>query len=349
VPQKILIINANSFNSGIGRYSNFLQEAMAPNSEILNLKMDKNILYEKGVTIKGLFPPISSGWTINTTFYDAIFNKRIKKISVNSIIHYSTILGKPLENSLATVHDLFFLKYDDNYPSHFKRWLTKNVKYYKKLKNIITVSDYVKKQLINSGFEGTITRIYPPVSKNIFHMGEKEKLREALNLPLNKTLILTIASNEKRKNLKIIKDIAENTEYCFVNVGNSNAGNINFKSINEKQLNSLYNACDVLLSPSLDEGFGFPVVEAMSVGLPVVASDIEIYREITEGNAILVDVSDYNKVITGIKEALSNIDSLSRNGQIFARKYSFNIFKANLIKFFEETFPAENRKILSLD
>lgn len=349
MPQKKIIINANSFNSGIGRYAIFLQEALSPYSTVLNLKMDKNIFYETGVTIEGIFPPISSGWTINTTFYDAIFNKRIKKITTNSIIHYSTILGKPLEDSLATVHDLFFLKYDDNYPSHFKKWLTKNVKYYKKLKNIIAVSDYIKKQLINSGFEGKITRIYPPVSRNIFHIVEKENLRKALNLPLNKTLILTIASNEKRKNLKIVENVSKNTEYCFVNVGPSNVGNINFRNINEKQLNSLYNACDVFLSPSLDEGFGFPVVEAMSAGLPVVASDIEIYRETTGGNAILVDVSDGNMVTTGIKEALSNRDSLSKNGQLFAGKYSFNIFRDNLIKFYEENFPVENNQILNLD
>lgn len=349
MPQKTVIINANSFNSGIGRYAHFLYEALAPNSTILNLKMDKNIIYEEGRTINGFFPPISSGWTINTSLYNMIFNKSIKKMSSNSVVHYSTILGKPLENSLATVHDLFFLKYDDNYPNHFKRWLSKNVKYYKKLENIIAVSDYVKKQIINCGFEGKITRIYPPVSRSIFKISDKEKLRKTLSLPLDKTLVLTIASAEKRKNLKIIEKLSEDTEFCFVNVGASDIGNINFRNLNEEQLNYLYNCCDVLLSPSLDEGFGFPVVEAMSIGLPVVASDIEIYRETTEDNAILVDISNKNMVINGIKEALSKKDSLMKNSQIFISRYSFDSFKENLRKFYEENYPCDNEQIVNVD
>lgn len=47
----------------------------------------------------------------------------------------------------------------------------------------------------------------------------------------------------------------------------------------------LHDSCGALV-PSLDEGYGFPVVEAMSLGLPTVVSDIPIFREVSQGHAI---------------------------------------------------------------
>ena len=142
-----VVVNAASFTSGIGRYADSLYEALKPNSSLLNLRMDRRINFDHGETINGVFPPITNGWSFNITFYDSIYNKQIKKTATDSVIHYSSIIGKPIKNSIATIHDLMFLKYDDNYPRLYKRWLNKNMKYYKRLENIVTVSDYVKNSL----------------------------------------------------------------------------------------------------------------------------------------------------------------------------------------------------------
>ncbi|MGI8430169.1 MAG: glycosyltransferase family 4 protein [Solirubrobacteraceae bacterium] len=56
--------------------------------------------------------------------------------------------------------------------------------------------------------------------------------------------------------------------------------------VSDERLAELYNAADVLLFPSLAEGFGWPVAEAMACGTPVVASDIPALREVG-GDAIL--------------------------------------------------------------
>lgn len=54
-----------------------------------------------------------------------------------------------------------------------------------------------------------------------------------------------------------------------------------------EDIRDFYDEADVLLYPSLYEGFGRPIVEAMSYGIPVIATDIEPFREITGGNSIL--------------------------------------------------------------
>jgi glycosyltransferase involved in cell wall biosynthesis len=56
-------------------------------------------------------------------------------------------------------------------------------------------------------------------------------------------------------------------------------------SIDDRTLSALYRGADALISPSVYEGFGLPLIEAMSVGLPVLCSDIPVYREVTGGLA----------------------------------------------------------------
>lgn len=341
----ISIINANSFNSGLGRYANFLYEATKPSSNLINLRMDKRMVFNHGNTIDGLFPPVTNGWAFNTRFYDIIFNRKLSKLADRTIFHYSTELGRPVGKSVVTIHDLFFLKYPDNYPAGFRRWLGSNLKYYKKLDNIIAISEYTKKHLIEEGFEGTITRIYPPVSPNIYKIEDasKSQIREELNLPLNRTLVLVVASNEKRKNLEVVRKIIENKDFTIVCVGSEIQGSIAFSNLDEHTLNLLYNACDILLSPSIDEGFGFPVAEAMTAGLPVVASDIEVYNEITDGHAILVDSSDKQDIMSGIMEALSGREELSKNGIVYAKNFAFTSFKSQIQHYYSMLFPDVNK------
>ena len=57
-----------------------------------------------------------------------------------------------------------------------------------------------------------------------------------------------------------------------------------------------------LLAPSLSEGFGLPVSEAAAMGLPVIAADIEPYRERTAPGVVLVDALDGMGWLKAIRE-----------------------------------------------
>lgn len=57
-------------------------------------------------------------------------------------------------------------------------------------------------------------------------------------------------------------------------------------------LAALIKGASALLSPSLDEGYGLPVAEALASGTPVIAADTQIYRELWGGKAVLVDPAD---------------------------------------------------------
>lgn len=62
----------------------------------------------------------------------------------------------------------------------------------------------------------------------------------------------------------------------------------------------IYNAADVLLSPSLYEGFGMTVLEAMACGTPVITSNVSSLPEVAGDAAILVDPMDVKAIVEGI-------------------------------------------------
>ena len=76
--------------------------------------------------------------------------------------------------------------------------------------------------------------------------------------------------------------------------------------IQDKDLPAVYNLADLLVYPSLLEGFGLPVVEAMQCGIPVITSDISALAEVAGGAAILVDPRDTKQLSSKIFEVLNN-------------------------------------------
>ncbi len=76
--------------------------------------------------------------------------------------------------------------------------------------------------------------------------------------------------------------------------------------IENEDLPAVYNLADLLVYPSLLEGFGLPIVEAMRCGVPVVASDIPVLAEVSGGAAALVNPRDAKQLAGKIFEVLEN-------------------------------------------
>lgn len=76
--------------------------------------------------------------------------------------------------------------------------------------------------------------------------------------------------------------------------------------IETADLPAVYNLADVLVFPSLAEGFGLPVLEGMGCGVPVVTSNISSLPEVAGGAALLVDPRDSRQLAERVREALNN-------------------------------------------
>jgi glycosyltransferase involved in cell wall biosynthesis len=87
---------------------------------------------------------------------------------------------------------------------------------------------------------------------------------------------------------------------------------IALSGVSEADLAALYHQARGFLYPSLVEGFGLPLLEAMSAGVPVVASDIPVFREVAEGAALFVPTDDTRAWI----EAISALQDPTRRAAL---------------------------------
>ena len=285
--------------------------------------------------------------------YNAFVNS-IKDYAVDNrqtIIHYTAPMNQiklPEFTNIVTFHDPISVlletpMFREGGPKHSPIELLQRIfqrRYYNSFKefhNILCMSEYVKSMLTSEGFSDGIKVIYPAIPPEYQQLGNKQALRRKLNLPEGKKLILSVSTNLNRKNLVKVKEtvLLLGGDYKLVRVGKSiMEGDICFQGVSYDTMNEIYNACDVMLFPSLYEGFGYPLVEAFATGLPVVASDIEVFRETSGGAAVLRDPNDVSDLVSGVKFALENSEELKIKGLKRAERFSFDRFSFEMNEYY---------------
>ncbi|MEA2097796.1 MAG: glycosyltransferase family 1 protein [Patescibacteria group bacterium] len=258
-------------------------------------------------------------------------SKEIKKNPIDILFVPShTIPIIHPKKTVATIHGLEFKYCPKCYYTRERLFLELNtllsVKWSSK---IISPSESTKKDLIK------YYDINPEKIKVVYHgvssikypvLSIKHRNKESFN-------ILFIGRLEKRKNLvNLVKAFEifkkrykiQDTRYKLILVGKEGFGfneikkaiqrssyknNIVLKSyISEKEKNKLYQNADVFVLPSFYEGFGLPVLEAMSHGIPVICSKTSSLSEIAENAALLVDPNNPKKIAEAINKIFSDND-----------------------------------------
>jgi len=109
--------------------------------------------------------------------------------------------------------------------------------------------------------------------------------------------------------------------------------------VSDSQLGYLYKNALAVLQPSLSEGFGLTGIEAMAVGVPVIASDIKIFRELYQDFALLFDPKSSDELAAAIKKVQSF--SVSKRAAVIARarahtqKFSWQTMAAKTLKMYQ--------------
>ncbi len=167
--------------------------------------------------------------------------------------------------------------------------------------------------------------IYPGVNRDTFRPRPKLLVRKILQLPPDKKIILNISVDEPRKNLttllRAFKKVADRySDVILVRIGRHTQHTerlIRRLSIENRILHVpspektvlYYNAADVLAFPSLYEGVGFPLLESMASGCPIVASNIASVSEILGDVGLKGDPLDAEGFARMLSEFISSSDS----------------------------------------
>lgn len=251
----------------------------------------------------------------------------INKSTVD-IIHLTTLGPSPLikKRSLVTVHDAIPWKFPETLSKgmrfYYKPLLTHFIK--RKYSKIITVSDSAKYDL-SAIFKlngEKIVKIYNGKSEH-FKKSPLEniiKTKVKYNLPDN--YILTYGTLEPRKNIKTLLEafcsISDKINEKLVIVGrrgwvkkynipNDVKENIIFTGfVDDSDLVDIISGAKLFIFPSLYEGFGLPLVEAQSCGVPTIVSKTPSLLEISNNTSEFFDPKDKEEIGKKIINLLSN-------------------------------------------
>lgn len=96
--------------------------------------------------------------------------------------------------------------------------------------------------------------------------------------------------------------------------------------VSDEHIRALYSCARAFVYPSLWEGFGLPVVEAMACGVPVITSNVGALKEVGEGAALLVDPHDVTSIARALHTVMNDdaiCDILGKSGRERAAQFTW--------------------------
>jgi glycosyltransferase involved in cell wall biosynthesis len=150
--------------------------------------------------------------------------------------------------------------------------------------------------------------------------------------------VLSVGTQEPRKNLERLVQAVDGTDFPLVLVGRHGWGDKTqtLGYVPDVDLSAIYSAATIFAYPSLYEGFGFPVLEAMACGTPVVTSNISSLPEIVGEAGVLVDPLSIEGIKLGILKAGQDRDSLIKLGITRAQDFSWASTASQVLEVYEK-------------
>jgi glycosyltransferase involved in cell wall biosynthesis len=255
------------------------------------------------------------------------------------VLHCPTYRG-PLRSVLplvVTVHDLAVFRH----PEAFNRWTrTYSPRVVPRVlaaaRRIVAVSEFTRRELVEllhvpddkirvvpNGVDDEFTRDGPGAE------GE---------------YVLAVGTLEPRKNLRRLVEAARRNDVELRVVGARGWGGVDvggngvrwLGEVSDADLARLYRGALCVAYPSLYEGFGIPVLEAMACGAPVVTSRGTAMEELADGAAVLVDPSDPVELAAGIERAVAERDTLVARGLQRARAFRWDAIADATVRVYRE-------------
>jgi len=229
--------------------------------------------------------------------------------------------------AVSTFHDLFVISGDYSTPEFRERFTAQARAAAERSDLIIAVSQFTAGQ-VEALLQVERSRI------RVIHHGVRAAPLQSAAIP-REQIILTVGAIQRRKNtVRLIEAFEQlDSHWKLVLAGASGFGSEEAIArighsprrhdiqllgyVRDSQLEELYRRASIFAFPSLDEGFGMPVLDAMARGVPVLTSRVSAMPEVAGGAALLVDPFDVQAIAEGLQQLIADTglrEQLARAG-----------------------------------
>lgn len=357
---KVAIVNAALPHSGLGKYAFSLFEGLRKQGKDVDMLYCEtpgahlHLCHDGIKVLRQRIPWPAVGRTLLPQYY--YFPSRIP--AGYDIYHVTTSglsrVARFRQPAVITHHDLAPLALPKMYSVAQRLWCRSTLRHYANAQKVIAISEESKNELLRFGVAspGKIKVIHPGHDETLYKPRSKWGARKTLGLPQDKKILLHVGSEERRKDmptlLKAVYELQRDMpDAMLVRVGTADKANMALKkqiavrqysNVPEPQLPLFCNAADLFVFPSVYEGFGLPVVEAMASGIPIVITDaLKLFQK----GCAVVPAGDVDALALTMREILSNPEIRQRlisSGSSEARKYTLSLQVQETYRVYEEVF-----------
>lgn len=278
---------------------------------------------------------------------EAIFWKGDIKHITGDVYYLSFFLNA--KTTILTVHDAYILRMRKGLARELIRyfWYTRPVK---KCKYVVAISEATKQDLIEqTGCDGSkivvipdpVGKAYQPVPKEfnkekpvLLHIGTKENknLERLIEAVKNINCHLSIVGKLKEKHVELLKKNKINYSNCF--------------NIPDEEMVQQYEQADILAFASIFEGFGLPIVEAQSVGRPVLTANISSMPFVAGDAACLVDPYSVEEIKNGLIKIIEEDgyrEDLIKKGFENVKRFDPKTIAAQYAEIYKKAIGGQNK------
>jgi glycosyltransferase involved in cell wall biosynthesis len=300
--------------------------------------------------VKARFNP--KGLAVFTSLhFGSVWSQEIRRYSAGHLCspHFFHLV-RYNPNLTGIVHDMGYLtpRVPNRSPLGYRYLFSKEIGLASRLKGIVTVSETTRQQLVavNPDLRPTVIHNW---TDDVFQPRDKLLARRRLGLPDGERILLSVGLDLPWKNLDLLPRLSNRLgpRYLVVRIGESKriarafppGQFLSVPFVPEGAYPLYFNAADLLLFPSREEGFGVPLIEAINSRTPVVASDIPVFREILGRYEFLAPADDLDRwaeLVTSAFQIASDPDRSKALYQSLGDHYRAQRARQEYLEFFRD-------------